>query len=367
MSTTETNWKQYCDAELALLQPILAKSGYQLFADQPHLKGERYLMQAVSTTSGPKLILLGTDHSGARVVIKASRDPSGQAELKHEQSARTLLNKMQFAAEVFHIPEERDWLRKKGFLIAVQQFIEQPCQFLERPTAEQFDFALSAFTAQEGTHATTYKHRQSISRVFEIRSAESYQKRFAAYAQNFKTALPEETTIAATLQSASALLEQEAYTIAQYSGFLTHTDFVPHNFRIAADGTMYLLDHSSLCFGNKYEGWARFINFMELYNQELAKALCQYVKDNRATEEVLALKLMRIYRLGEIIWYYTDKLQHSEDNLLQLNTARIHFWSDMLLCIINDTEIPHSLITAYQEKRDSLRSDDEKDRQQNLH
>ncbi|MDC1205446.1 hypothetical protein N8083_01200 [Candidatus Pacebacteria bacterium] len=130
---------------------------------------------------------------------------------------------------------------------------------------------------------------------------------------------------------------------------------------------MYLLDHSSLTFGNKYEGWARFLNFMELYNPPLCAALQKYVADNRTPEESVALRMMRIYRLGEILLYYTNTLQKCEGNLLKLNTARIDFWKTVLKHILHETPIPKETITIFQELRDSLRSEDEKERQRGLH
>ena len=164
----------------------------------------------------------------------------------------------------------------------------------------------------------------------------------------------------------SEQLREHEKTIEQYSGFLTHTDFVPHNIRIH-DDTIYLLDHSSLTFGNKYEGWARFVNFMTLYNPMLENALVTYVKENRTPEESVSLRMMRIYRLGEIIWYYVQTLEKSTGDLHTLNTARITFWSTVLTHILKDERIPESIITEYKKTRDSLRSDDEKKRQQGLH
>ena len=52
---------------------------------------------------------------------------------------------------------------------------------------------------------------------------------------------------------------------------------------------MYLLDHSSLRFGNKYEGWARFRNFTTFYNRPLEEALLLYMRNNRAEEKCFRL------------------------------------------------------------------------------
>ncbi len=361
------DWLTYCNDELSAVTPLLEQHSYQLSDHQPHLQGERFLMQAVTTTSGRKLILFGTDSAGKKVVIKATRDAAGKKELIHERYCRSVLNEIKFAAEVFHTPAEIAWLESHGFIVAISEFIEQTSTFLDRPLPEQFEFALKAFKAQEGAHATTASHFRAIKKVYALRTATEYLKQFNTLTNDLLTGLPEDTNLQQTLTEATDLLTTHQIILDQYSGFLTHTDFVPHNIRINNQGVMYLLDHSSLTFGNKYEGWARFINFMELYNPPLASALVQYVKDNRSAEESLALKLMRTYRLGEITWYYFNKIAQSDGNLKQLNQARVTFWSTILSFVLTDRTIPPVVITDYQTKRDSLRSDAEKDRQRGLH
>lgn len=363
---TQQNWRQYCDRELAAAATILTAHGFTLDTDQPHLKGERFLMQAVTTESGHKLILFGVDQTGMRVVIKASRDQAGKRELAHERHCRSVLNQLKFAAEVFITPPEVAWIEETGFLIAVTAYIDQVSTFLERPITEQFDFALAAFKAQEGTHATTYNHQKLIKSVYTLRTAPDYIQQFETFKNDLTTG-SHAKKITPLLTEATEFLIRHKVTIDQYSGFLTHTDFVPHNIRIDTANTIYLLDHSSLTFGNKYEGWARFLNFMALYHPALEQAFVKYVRDNRVESELLSLKLMRIYRLGEIIWYYQNKLAFCEGNLKQLNQVRVRFWSDILDHILHDQPIPPSLISEYQSTRDSLRTEDEKQRQKNLH
>ena len=118
-----TKWEEYYRAELALLTPLLDKYGYTLDEEQPHLGGERYLMQAVTTKSGLKLILYGQRHCGTKVVLKATREPGGQAEIIHERKCRNLLAKIDFATEVFHTPAEIDFITGQGFVILVQQYL----------------------------------------------------------------------------------------------------------------------------------------------------------------------------------------------------------------------------------------------------
>lgn len=364
---TKVEWEEYCTRGIAELTPILARRGFSIADAQPHIAGERFLMNAVTTTSGRKLILIGTDTHGQRVVIKASDDAGGIREIIHARTCRNVLDRIDFARDIFHAPREHAYITEHGYTIHIQEFIEQSCAFLERPIEEQFALALAAFKGQEGAHATTYKHRALIARTFGIRTAATYLENFASFRINIKNALPEEHTLNSVLEHAHDALANERIVIDQYSGFLTHTDFVPHNIRVR-DNTIYLLDHSSLTFGNKYEGWARFLNFMTLYNQPLERALVGYVRANRTPEETRALRMMRIYRLGEIVWYYVRTLNARDDNnLFALNTARVHFWGDVLEHILAEREIPSSLIETYIRTREALRSEDEKRRQRGLH
>ncbi len=352
MNTATQEWEAYVESERALLTPILTARGYTLDETQPHLKGERYLQQAISSTSGPKIILIGKRASdNARVVIKATTNKNGAAEIEHERLCRTALTQIVFAYRTFYAPTELDYFVKKGMTVSVQEFIEQDSTFLERPLAEQFAIALNGFKIQEGAHATTYGHLKRISKIFPIWKAKDYllaAEGFGPSTEAFKA------LTAGTRQ------------IEQYCGFLTHSDFVPHNIRVR-DNKLYLLDHSAIRFGNKYEGWARFINFMVLYNPPLADALLAYVRENRTPEESESLRLMRIYRLVEILAYYRGVLSRSEGNLLDLNQARISFWSEALQSILNNSPLNTQIREQYIQARDSLRSEDEKRRQIGLH
>jgi hypothetical protein len=360
-----SKWNTFCTEELGVLTPILAEHGFTLEKDQPHIGGERFLMQAVTTTSGRKLILNGRDSQGNRVVIKATSDKNGMAEIEHERTCRSVLTTIDFAAEVFHTPREVLHTKVAGRLINIQEYIEQECAFIDRPIEDQFTLAHRAFKAQEGVHATTYKHRRVIAPVFGIRDARAYHRSLTSFVTNILARQPDNDLVS-DLEEARRIFECERLPVEQYTDFLTHTDFVPHNFRIH-EGQIYLLDYSSLTFGNKYESWARFINFMELYNRPLRDALIAYVRDNRANEELSALRMMRIYRLTEIIWYYVQTLEKSTDNLLLLNEARVNFWHEVLQATLNDEAVPESTVATYARTRDTLRSEDEKRRQQGLH
>lgn len=365
MDNSKHAWESYKKSELEALTPILTEMKIALDAEQPHISGERYLMQAVTTASGRKLILLGTDAEGRRVVIKATRDPMGAAEIRHERVQRALLSKIRFAYGVFHSPEELAFVETRGFTISVQRFIEQAGPFLSRTLEDQFALALGAFRAQESAHAATFGHMRQVRKGFGTMDAKGYLSAFRSFMDEIREGHGDPETSDLIARAYDSLLEGER-TIEQYTGFLTHTDFVPHNFKVVGD-EIYLLDHSSIRFGNKHEGWARFLNFMALYNPELEAALTEYFRLNRAPEECRSLSLMRTYRLGEIIAYYVRTVPRSEGDLRRLNEARIGFWSRVLAAQLDGERVAPSEIDAYKSLRDSLRSDDEKRRQVGLH
>lgn len=359
-------WVAYREAELAKARPLIERLGYALEEVQPHTEGERYLMQAVTTASGRKLILIGRAPDGSRAIIKMSSDKAGIREIEHERASRAMLEDIGFAYATFLAPRELASVRKGGLLVVANAYIEQEQSFLTRPLEEQFKLALDAFKAQESAHATTASHYRRIRDAFETRDARTYERTLREFADAIRTARPEDERLALLLARAETLVRTERDTLDQYGGFLTHTDFVPHNFRVVGDA-LYLLDHSSLRFGNKYEGWARFINFMTLYNPPLASALMAYVAANRAPEESRSLLLMRVYRLTELVLYYTRAVSRSTGDLKRLNEARIGFWTEALAAALDERTVSEDVRARYITLRDSLRTEDEKRRQQGLH
>jgi len=360
-------WGKYCQSELTALLPILKRLGFRIKKKQPHLIGERYLMQAVTTASGKKLILLGQRiKDNKKVIIKATSDKEGSKEIKYERILRQALRKINFAYQVFFSPQEILFVEQNNFTVSIQAFLENESSFLERSLKEQFFLALRAFKAQESTQATAYRHRRFIKKIFGNKKAKDYLKTFETFRKEIEKSLPNSKKLLALLKKAQSFLQKNAETVDQYSGFLTHTDFVPHNFRVSGN-KIYLLDHSSIRFGNKHEGWARFLNFMALHNPKLEQALIEYVKINKTNEELLSLRLMRIYRLGEIIYYYTKTLPKCFGNLLKLNQARIDFWGQILEAVLKNETLPQKIIQEYIRTRDSLRDQEEKERQKELY
>ncbi len=356
-------WREYVERERALIEPRLAALGYTLELEQPHLEGERFLMQAVTTTSGKKIILLGMHAHHGRVVIKYTSDTAGMREIEHERTCRNALHAIPFAYSVFEAPLEIHFEKKDASVLYIQKYIDQEKSFIDRPLKEQFSLALSSLKAQEGVHATTYAHHLFSRSIFGSLTSDDYLSLAQEHAREITFHVPHHNAL---VQKVLLKLRNEQKYIEQYCGFLTHNDFVPHNIRIVAT-TVYLLDASSLRFGNKHEGWARFLNFMTLYNPGLEQALETYVQQNRAPEEVASLHLMRLYRLLELVRYYGKVSSLSTGPLKTLNEARITFWATILQLQLEQKPVPTTLIVEYQTLRDSLRSADEHKRQQGLH
>lgn len=360
--TTEKAWTDYCRDTLATVMPTLKQFGFALDDKQVHIGGERYIM------SPTKLVLVG-HHEDKRVVIKVSDNIAGTAEIDRERECRTLIDKIPFAYKTFLTPRELLYTKTGPFTIFVTEFIEQESTFIERPFTEQFFIALRSFETQESVHATTTGHRQVVESTFGMMSSTTYQAKMAGYIANTLRITESDTEYrkySPVLTRAASVFADGHHIVDLYTGFLTHADFVPHNIRVHGRD-IYLLDHSSIYFGNKYDGWARFINFMILYHRDLEHALVEYVKDNRTPEESESLRLMRIYRLTELIHYYAERSTRSQEDLLTLDKIRITFWTKVLDALLNENSFPEGVIAEYQQQRDSLRSNEEKDRQKILH
>lgn len=366
MSNHTSEWSAFRERELKEVVPLLAQLGFELDPEQRHIIGERELLMSTHDVGGGgyKLVLTGTRMSdGMRVVIKVTSDPSGIAEIERERKARDTITKLPFSYSIFTPPKEILNVTKDRHLISVTEFIEQEKPFLERPLKEQSSLALRALKIQEGVHATTYSHTKTIKSIFGSVGSEYYTSTARAYAESMQGS---DLVNQEEVRRAVHLIEMHAECIEQYSGFLTHADFVPHNLRIRGD-TIYLLDYASIHFGNKYESWARFLNFMALHNRPLEQALAAYVVHNRTPEENASLKAMRVFKSLFLVYFYSKNVLSTHGNLRALTEARIHFWSNVLSAQLQSKEIPESVIETYRETRDSLRSEEEKLRQKELH
>lgn len=361
-------WNTYRDAELARLAPLLAKLGYHLDDAQVHIDGERYLMAGARDVGGggKKLVLTAKETgSDTRVLIKFSTDEAGRREIERERHARTIINKLDFAYHAFLTPRELFVLDRQDYTLSITEYIEQERPLLSRPLEEQFFIALHAFETQEGVHATTNVHAHAIKKAFGSVGTHEYLEEFERFCARTRENDPNNIELRHALERATAFLREHKTSIDRFSGFLTHADFVPNNLRIRGRD-LYLLDYASIHFGNKYESWARFINFMTHHNRSLELALANYVRHNRGEEEYLNLRLMRAYKLGYLLMYHTSALERAEGALRELVRARITLWTHVLISVLDDTPPSEAVVNEYLKKLHSLRSDEEKARQREM-
>jgi len=357
---SQAAWEQYRESELKGARPILQGLGFILDEKQVHTGGERYLM------SGHKLVLTGRRSSdNKRVVIKVSSYASGAKEIEDEHKAREVLKKINFAYRNFFIPEELLFTQKDGYTIDVTAYIEQERPFIMHELEEQFFLALRAFETQEGVHATTYSHAAAIREAFGAMGAREYIQTFRMNTEASVANDRDNKELARTMAEALAFMEEHRTVIERYSGFLTHNDFVPHNLRVSGK-EVYLLDYSAILFGNKYESWARFLNFMIHHNRPLELALANYVRTNRGEEEYLSLRLMRLHIIGILLNFYTGALGKTEGDLHALTRVRVGFWTSVMQHLLKDEAVPEKLIASYVAETERLRSSEEKARQKEI-
>ena len=356
----EREWEEYKKEELELFTPIVNALGYTLDEKQVQIGGERYLL------SPHKLVLTGKrTHDDKKVIIKVSTKVTGVAELIHERTCREALSSIDFAYNTFFSPEELLFVQKDNYAIAVTSFIPQDITFIARPLQEQFFLALRAFEAQEGAHATTYGHMKMIDGLFGSRNSGDYLCTFATFHKSAVANSPDNDELREAFVRAEKFLSENSATIERYCGFLTHHDFVPHNLRVVGRD-IYLLDNTSIDFANKYEGWARFINFMTQFNPELEKSLVEYVRRNRSEEEYLCLRLMRVYKLGFLLKFRTESVSKTSGDMLLLAKLRITFWLHAFTSVLDDTYLPREEVEAFVAKQGTLRSKDEQERQKEI-
>jgi len=349
--------------EISTISGLLKPLGFSLEEQQPYVSGERYLAIGMA---GGKFVLAGTrDADGAKVIIKASRQKDGKKEIESEKKSRDLMRSLSFADKKILIPEELYYGTKSDYVFLIMRFIPQDKVFVAHTIEEQFFIALSAFEAQESFHATTYEHLRAIKDVFPVLYAAEYFKDFDRLRASALHLYPDES-LRATLEKTDSFLRKNKVTIDRYANYLTHTDFVPHNFRIM-EHTLFMLDcvpnYATIHFGNKYEGWARFINYMMLHSPELERLLVDYVRRNRGEDEYLSLRLMCAYKLTFLLEFYARSLPKTTGDLHTLTLARLTYWREALVAILEDRPLAKEITEQYVKTRNSLRSEEEKARQ----
>lgn len=357
---TKEAWEAWRDNEIERAHSELTRLGYTLKNDQPHISGERFLM------SGRKLVLLAKRmNDNKEAIVKYSTDHEGRAEIQDERRRRDGLEHIHFAYHQMRFPDELLWEDHAGHSLLITEFIPQRTIFIELPLEEQFFLALSALESQEGVHVAVSNHEREIEALAGSMRADDYLREFDGWRERIRALLPDSTELNETLFYASTFLREHRTTIERYSGFLTHTDFVPHNLRVS-DGRITILDHTSLIIGNKYESWARFINFMTLYNPKLEELLVRYVRENRGADEYLCLRAMRAYKIGFLLDYRVTSLMQADGNLRELTKERIVVWKEALEAVLEDKQLSEEALAHYKKSAIALRSPEETVRQQEI-
>lgn len=348
--------------ELNTIKELLLPLGFSLDEEQPYTSGERYLM------SGGKLVLAGTDRNGVKVIIKASSTKEGKKEIESEKHSRDLIQSLAFADKKILLPEERYFGMEGGYVFLVTRFIPQEKVFAAHTIEKQFFIALSAFEAQEAFHATTFEHLRAIKNVFPVLGSAEYLKEVSRLTKSIQELYPN-AELSTLLAKTKAFLAEHTITIDRHASYLTHTDFVPHNFRIV-EHSLYMLDcvpnYATIHFGNKYEGWARFLNYMMLHSPELEAHLVDYVQKNRGEDEYLSLRLMRAYKIVFLLEFYARSLAKTEEDLHALALVRLEYWEEALEAILEDHPLAKEITEQYKTTRNSLRSEEEKKRQRDF-
>ena len=336
------------------IEQIAESLGITLDKTQLNIGGER------SIQSPDKFVLTGVKNSTQeKVVLKCAIEAAGAEEIEQEHNVRQSLKGLPFAEQDLIMPEEIFYGSRIGYTVSVTAFIEQDKVFTDYKIQEQFFMSLQALECQESFHVTTREHHSSIRDQFQIHSPNFYLSDAEEMSLNIKEAWPNS---AEQLNRATQYLNDNKDILNSFNGYLIHSDFVPHNFRIK-DRQLYLLDFVSFRLGNKYESWARLINFMEIHSPELVSKLLNYVKNDRGESEYQSLRLMRLYKIIFLLDYYANSYTKTSGDLKKLTEARLVFWTEALKSILEDTAIDPQVVKDYYEKRDLLRTPTEKERQ----
>jgi len=355
-SNKQETWNEKVALKLEHVSNILKLAGFELDKEQPHIGGERYLM------TRDKLVLVGVRiEDNLKIIIKVSDNKKGQEEISQEKKVRDALASFSFSKDSVIFPAEIYFGQEKDFLIWITKYINQEKVFASYSIEEQFFMILRVFEEQESFHATTFEHLQNIGTILPILKGENYIEEIGKFKKRIFD-LKNHIELKNSISEALELLRNHKRLINMYCNYLTHTDLAPSNFRIQKK-EIYTIDLSSILFGNKYDGWARFLNWTIIYSPILEKTIIEYVKTNRGQEEYLVLRLMRIYKATFLIDYYIKSLSKTSGNLHLLTKKRIGLWTLILESLLNDKPIPPQIVYQHISNCDKLRSPEEKKRQ----
>lgn len=333
---------------------LAEKLGIILDDTQLNIGGERDIL------SPHKYVLMGSyKNSGERAVLKCARHPEGVAEITQEHKIMQALRSLPFSEEELIAPRETFFGMVGAYTASITDYIPQDKVFTDFSLEEQFFMAVHALESQETFHATTREHQGWLRSLFVRHTPHFYIKDYGHMQNNIHAVWPDATN---TLKKGAEFLSENHSLLEAFDRHLIHFDLVPHNFRIK-DRQLYLLDFVSFRLGNKYESWARFVNFMEVHSPKLVPYLLEYVKADRGDSEYLVLRLMRVYKAVFLLNYYAESHKKTEGALRELTGERLKLWTHIVDSILNDTPVDSTILGTYYEKRAALRTPEEKARQ----
>lgn len=333
---------------------ILESLGFKLDSYQPHISGER---QIKSLT---KLILIGQNQNGQRVVIKTSRTASEKKRVGLERQIRQELEQLSKTVRGLLIPREVYYGQKNSFIFFITEFIEQPKIFVAHNLKEQFAMIKSAIESQEAVKGKTFP-KLTGGRACPIFTEKKYLAELNRQI-NFINKNCRDKKLRQTLAITRKLFQNKMGLVAKYCGYLTHDDFCPHNFRVN-NGQIHFLDYTAAHFGNKYITWARLLNYMTLHSPKLEQLILADFKKNRSGEDLECLRILRIYKTVFLIMYYVKISNKTAGRLLSLTRIRINFWHNFLQKLLENRPLSRAELSRYLKQRNGLRSPEEKKRQ----
>lgn len=333
---------------------ILLSFGFKLESYQPHIMGERKIK------SLSKIVLIGRKlKDNSRVVIKTSDQKEDKKKINQERKIRQELENISSITKGLYIPKEIFYGQKGKFTFFITEFINQDKILVAHGLNDQFAMIKHAIEGQESLDLASF--RKIKGKTCPVITQNNYLGELIKHI-NFINNSYRDSELSNTLTATRKIFKNNMVLIAKHCGYLVHDDFCPHNFRINS-GKLYFIDYTAAKFGNKYETWARLLNYMTLHNPALDKKITSYLKDNRSFEDVESLRLFRIYKTVFLIMYYIKTLNKTSGNLLKLTRIRINFWHNFLKKLLENKSISKADLNRYRDQRDSLRSGDEKKRQ----
>lgn len=345
---------------------ILAKAGFALDNEnnQVHIGDERTLI------SRDKLVLKGRCISDAsRVIIKASASVAGIREIERERTCRRCLAEINcnFQPPIFSYPEELGFLQEEGLCISVIKYIDQDIRFLNRTLEEKLNLSLSAFYIQEKVTVGVVKNLIGIVDRLGIVTENAYLREFEACLGDALIYSPQNRILRLNRERAVFFFRDRLCYVRGHQGFLVHADFVPNNFRVVGSKISYL-DLGAFQFGNRYESWARYLNWMMVWDYQLEGALIKYFDENRGQEDYMCLSAMRALKMGFLIGVYSKHLSELQDDarLYALQSGRLNFWTLALVALIHGNHVPERTALEFAKFQESLRSERERRRQMEM-